>query len=337
MKFLKMGDWHLGVKQDDPWIQGIQWDGIQQAINYSLEHGIKRWLQAGDVFDVRKAITHKTMQFTRQIFNAIEDAGIKLDIVVGNHDMTFKEKIHPNACTELLTQFKNVTIHDKFNTITIDGIEIDMIPWICSENAVDILANIGKTKSKYCMGHFELNGFYFYKGLKSRGVEPDFLKGYKRVWSGHFHTISESNNVTYIGTPWTLTAGDENDKRGFWVFDTETEESEFIANETMWHRRIHYPSSINPEMYRNLSVRVVINSIDKDLVKFETALENVVHELKMINKVDHLVEFNDVEDEIEIKTLNEMMDEYVDALDIKSEDAESIKKMANELYLEVSK
>ncbi len=76
MKILNLGDWHLGVKADDEWIRGIQIDGIKQAIEYSKKNGITTWIQYGDIFDVRKAITHKTMEFAREIVQTLDDAGI---------------------------------------------------------------------------------------------------------------------------------------------------------------------------------------------------------------------------------------------------------------------
>jgi hypothetical protein len=213
-----------------------------------------------------------------------------------------------------------------------------MVPWICDENREEILEYMKTTEARYCLGHFELNGFYFYKGMKSHGTEPDFLRRYKRAWSGHFHTQSENKNVSYIGTPYTLTAGDENDIRGFWIFDTETEESEFVPNETIWHKKIYYPCSINPRQFTNISLRVIVDKMDKSLVAFETALEEVVHELKVIVKVDTSVEVTDDAVDEEIKTLPDLMEEYVDALpEVNAADIDATKIIVKQLYLEASK
>lgn len=335
MKILKVGDWHLGVKQDDPWVQKIQLDGVRQMIEYSKAHEITNWLQAGDVFDVRKAITHKTMKFARQIFSEIADAGITTYVCVGNHDMNFKDKIHPNACTELLSHLDQVHVIDKATTIELGGIHIDLFPWICDENRDEIYDYVKNSLSRYCMGHFEFAGFYFYKGLKSHGSEPDFLRSYKRAWSGHFHTISENRNVTYLGTPWSLTSGDENDPRGWWIFDTETEESVFVQNSTMWHRRIDYPCSINPETYRDLSVRLFVTEIDKNLAAFETALESVVHDLKVVSRVEVKAEISDtVDEDSEIMSMPDLINAYIDAIpDVSESDVTATKAFANELYI----
>lgn len=338
MKILNLGDWHLGVKADDEWVQSIQLDGIKQAIEYSKKNGITTWIQYGDIFDVRKAITHKTMEFAREIVQMLDDAGITLHTVVGNHDMHFKNTLTPNASTELLAKYPNVKVYDKPTTVDFDGCLIDLIPWMCEENTGEILEHIKTSSASFCVGHWELNGFYFYKGMKSHGLEPDFLKTYKEVWSGHFHTISEAANVRYIGTPWTLTAGDENDPRGFWMFDTETERMEFIPNNTTWHRRIHYPfkGKIDYKDFTNLSVRVIVTEVDKNLTKFESELEKVVHSLRVVSKIDNSVESDDNE-EVEVQSLQTLMEEYINAIpDITDSDREALIQYANQLYVEAT-
>lgn len=338
MKILNLGDWHLGVKADDEWVQSIQLDGIKQAIEYSKKNGITTWIQYGDIFDVRKAITHKTMEFAREIVQMLDDAGITLHTVVGNHDMHFKNTLTPNASTELLAKYHNVKVYDKPTTVDFDGCLIDLIPWMCEENTGEILEHIKTSSASFCVGHWELNGFYFYKGMKSHGLEPDFLKTYKEVWSGHFHTISEAANVKYIGTPWTLTAGDENDPRGFWMFDTETERMEFIPNSTTWHRRIQYPfkGKIDYKDFTNLSVRVIVTEVDKNLTKFESELEKVVHSLRVVSKIDNSVESDDSE-EVEVQSLQTLMEEYINAIpDITDSDREALIQYANQLYVEAT-
>lgn len=336
MKILNSGDWHLGVKADDPWLQNIQRDGIRQQIEYSKKHGITMWIQYGDIFDVRKAVTHKTMEFAREIAEMLEAAGITMHTIIGNHDMNLKHKIHPNAITELLNKYDHIVIHDTPETVDFDGCLIDLIPWLCNENVDEIMKHVKTSSASYCIGHWELNGFYYYKGLKSHGLEPDFLKSYKQVWSGHFHTISSAANVKYIGTPWTITAGDENDPRGWWIFDTATESMDFVPNETTWHVRLQYPvvGPVNYKDYANRSVRVIVTDIDKDITKFETELEKVVHELRMVSKVDNSLE-SDEDAEIEIKSLLDLMIEYIDALeDLSEDDRTALKQRAQALYVE---
>lgn len=338
MKIIHSGDWHLGVKADDPWVQEIQLQGIKEHIKYAKENNIKTIIQYGDIFDVRKAITHTTMEFARKIATMLEDEDIHMITIVGNHDAHYKNKLTPNASAEILGKYKNITVVEKPITMDFDGTLIDLIPWMCDENTASIMKHIKESSAEYCIGHWELNGFYFYKGMKSHGLEPDFLKKYKQVWSGHFHTISSAANVKYIGTPWTLTAGDENDPRGFWVQDTAADTMDFIPNEITWHRKIFYPVTgpFDANEFKNLSVRVIITQVDKDLPKFESELEKVVHELRTVSKVDNSVESGE-DDEVKVKSLLELMEEYIEALPdaASDEDIKALKRYAKQLYIEV--
>lgn len=334
MKSLHVGDLHVGVKNDDPWLQEIIRKAIKGAVEYSKENDIKVWFQYGDWFDVRKAITHTTMEFSRELVEMIAAAGIHVYVNVGNHDMHYKNKIHPNACTELLSSYDNITVIDKPTTLDLgDNLSVDVIPWMCEENTKEILDFIKTSSSEYCIGHWELNGFWFYRGLKSHGIEPDFLRKYSQVWSGHFHTISEAGNVKYIGTPYTITAGDENDPRGVWEFDSATQKLEFLENEKTWHKRIEYPGVINYDDYKDCAVRLIVTEVDAKLAETESNLEKVVHELRVVSKIEHS-ELQTGDTEVEIKNVLTLMEEHIKGLDEPDETIQTLLKKVKSLYIE---
>lgn len=332
---LFVGDLHYGVAKDDPWIQNIQRESVQQTIDICKKENIDTIIQFGDWFDVRKAITHVTMEFSREMVELYREAGINIIIIPGNHDLHYKNQIHPNSVTELLSRYDNITIYDKPTTVDIDGTQIDLIPWMCEENTADILKHIKESSAEYCIGHWELNGFYFYKGMKSHGLEPDFLKKYKQVYSGHFHTISEAGNVKYIGTPYSITSGDEDDPRGVWTFDGKTGKTKFYQNPVMWHQKVYYPNTkINFEDYRNIAVRLVVNKVDADLAKFESQLEEVVHTLKIISVGVDAPEF-DSDEEVTIESLEDLISSYIDNIEgVTPEEIEKLKKYSSSLLIE---
>lgn len=331
-----LGDLHLGKNQDDSWVQHIQLDAINQAIQLSKERNITTWIQLGDIFDVRKHTSTKCLEFLKHIMSLIEANGIHMHTIVGNHDMFYKEQIHPNTATELLSHYDFVTVHDKPTTVDINGVSFDMIPWLCNENKEAIFNHIKNSDAEYCVGHWELSGFYFYKNVKSHGIEPDFLKHYKQVWSGHFHTQSKSRNVHYLGTPYTLTAGDENDPRGVWIFDCNSRKLEFVQNEHTWHQKITYPSQkdIDINILKNKSVRCVVEQMDKDFTKFESKLESVVHDLRIISSIETAESADD--EEVEVKNIIDLMTEYVEALDESDENKKQINSYVKALYVEAT-
>lgn len=351
MKTLFLGDLHIGVKEDDPWHENIILSSIEQAIAYSKANGITQWLQSGDFFDVRKAVTQRTMRFVRtKITKLLREAGITCYVIVGNHDLMLKDKIHPNSVTEILGKDDVYVVIDSPTTVKFEHVDIDLIPWLCKENASDIFEFVKKSESPWCLGHWELSGFYFYKNIPSSGYSGDFLKKYEKVVSGHFHTQSGGENIHYIGTPYTITAGDEDDPRGFWVLDTETREFEFIPNSKTWHRRLTYPGVTLEEIREcsGCSVRLIANEVDEGLTKVEFLLSKIVHDLRTINKSAKIEvdSSSDITDDGETLTVSSMdtsgssmtimglFAESVANSSIGAEHKEAIVIMANELYAE---
>lgn len=337
MKILLLGDLHTGIGNDDPWVHEYILDTIKKAVDYSKENDIKVWIQTGDWFDCRKAITHETMKFNRtKIIPLLEEAGITCYLTVGNHDMFKKNKIQPNAPREVLSQYECIKVIDSPETVNFDGVSFDLIPWMSDDNKSEILEFIQNSFSEYCVGHWELSGYYFYKGLKSEGYSADFLKKYREVFSGHFHTISDGGNVTYIGTPYTLTAGDENDPRGFWVFDTDSHKKEFIQNGKTYHVRITYPSEekIDVERFKGLSVRLIATVADNGLSKLESALEAVVHKLKVVHNLERSA--SNETGVIEVKSTIQMVYEYLDEQNLEPDELAAVKRISDELLAEVN-
>lgn len=293
MKFVVIGDMHNGVGADDPWHENVRSELMNDVYDYVKNNGIKQLLFLGDIFDNRNSLTHRSLEFNRKIIiDPIVELGLDADMIIGNHDAMHKNNLTPNAITEVFGAIDNFRIAEPFKTVTYDGVNIDLISWICRDNKYEIMEAVKASNSKYCFGHFELVGFYFYAGIPSHGDDPQFLRKYDYVGSGHFHTINSSGNVHYLGTPFTITANDNNEHRGFWVFDTEDMLNPlFVPNKKTWHRKINYPKDIldmteefDYEQFRDTRVVIDLNSKeDKNFEKLEMGLEAVVNRLHVNN------------------------------------------------------
>ena len=56
------------------------------------------------------------------------------------------------------------------------------------------------------------------------------MKEFSGSAEGHFHYKNGDSTITYLGTPWELMWSDYGDRKGFYIFDTDTRTSEFIPN-----------------------------------------------------------------------------------------------------------
>lgn len=339
-KVMLIGDLHLGHRSGDKDTAEYQMRVFDEFIFPLIKQlGIKHIIQTGDFFDARKAIRHDTMELVRErLIPKMKD--LIVDVIVGNHDMHRKENIYPNSCNELLAGYDNFTIHNEPSVIEIDGIKIDMIPWICRDNRKQVLEFISNSSSNIAVGHFELAGFQYYRGMASQGEDAHFLANYSQVWSGHFHTISKANHILYVGTPYQLTFGDADDDRGVWVYDTDNGKFEFHNNNMPRFSRIYYDHSTfddkNLERFKGMYLNIQVKSRG-DTKKFDKLVDKLILIAKEVRIKDIpdsqgiSVDANQLND---LKTTHDIIDNYIDTLDETEEDRKKIKRFILDLYNE---
>ena len=56
------------------------------------------------------------------------------------------------------------------------------------------------------------------------GMDHKLFSKFERVLTGHFHTKSTIDNITYLGTQLELSWADAHDKKHFHILDTATRE-----------------------------------------------------------------------------------------------------------------
>lgn len=343
-KILFIGDLHFGHRNGDKETAEYQMQVFDQFIFPLIKkHKIKHIFQSGDFFDSRKAIRHDTMELVREYFIP-KTKGQEWHVIVGNHDMHLRENIFPNSVQELLSQYDNFTVYNSPKAVTIDGIAIDMIPWICRDNRQEIMEFINSSASNLCLGHFELSGFQYYKGIESSGESSNFLNNYSQVWSGHFHTISKNKHIQYIGTPYQLTYGDADDERGVWIFDTDDSSFEFVSNNMPKFSRIYFDADTfdakKLERYAGMNIKITVKNRG-DVKKFEKIVEAiaaVAHEISVIDRID--VSQATASGKITvsaIRTVDEIVEEYIDALEETDADKNKIKRIMAGLLADAQK
>lgn len=335
MKLILCGDLHTGARKDDPYVNNAQRQFLTFMCDYAIKHSIDTCLQAGDWFDQRSGLTQETLNFQREFVTPLmENAFRKIVLIVGNHDMHLKNKITPNSAFEVFSLRPQFYVIQEPTTVLFGNTMWDLFPWECDENKDAIHQFIEESNSEYSLGHWELDGFEFYSGVPSTGVSREFLEKYKRAYSGHYHTISQKDNVQYLGTPYTITLGDANDVRGFWVFDTGTGEHEFVANPMMWHHKIVYNEAFDVSSISKYADKIVHMTIQKS----DDRLDNVLTQLETIcYKFDttqtETLAFSADED-VELEGLLTTVNKYVDSLEEDAETISRVKRYINELHAE---
>ena len=243
MKIIILGDTHFGMRGDSLEFHNYYKKFYQEVFfPYLIENKIDTVFQMGDLFDRRKFINFNTLYLARQyFFDKLKEHNITFHTILGNHDIYYKNVLDVNSSQMLLKDYTNICVYDSPKQITFDGINVDVVPWICSNNEKTIIEFIKSSSSQICFGHFEISGFEMDRGnICHEGIDKNILKRYDVVLSGHFHHKSTDGQITYVGTPGEMTWADYNDPRGFHVFDTSTREMEFIQNPYRMFHKISY-------------------------------------------------------------------------------------------------
>lgn len=344
MKIAILGDTHFGARNDlKVFHEFFKEFFIDQFIPYLIANDIKIVFQLGDLFDRRKYINYYSLdECKRYFFDRLNEHGIILHTLVGNHDIYWRESLAVNSSSLVLGEYYNINVHQDPVTIEIQDTYIDIIPWICPENEREITEFISKSKSDICIGHFEIAGFSMYRGMECHdGLSRDMFNKYEQVWSGHYHTRSKQENITYVGTPYEMTWQDYADPKGFHTFDLETRALEFIQNNSTIFIKLEYDDSngdpIDLREYNLTNTFVKLVVIKKtDYYKFDKFINTLYskgcYDIKII---EDLSEFSDGEvgEEINLEDTISVLSHYIDSIQTDL-DKEKVKSYMKSLYVE---
>ena len=170
-----------------------------------------------------------------------EKRGIQLHILVGNHDIPYRNTNDINAIRETFARYETISLYWDPTELNIDGCRVLMMPWINSSNQTECFDIINKTKAQVMFAHLEIKGFEMYRGMPSHeGYDPNMFQKFDVVASGHFHKKSQRDNIHYLGAPYQMTWSDYDCPRGFHIFDTSSREFEYVINPLHMFHKIWY-------------------------------------------------------------------------------------------------
>jgi len=349
MKVALITDQHFGGKQDSQnFLNYIRKFYEQQFFPYLEENNIDTVIDLGDTFDRRKFVNFNILNEVRQLYFDILDArDINLYSIVGNHSTYYRNTNSVNSSELLYGHYDNVKTFSKPASILLGDLEVDIIPWLNSENYDETVEYIRKSKNQVLFGHLEVAGFAMYKGYNAEeGIPKSLFKGYEVVCSGHYHHKSTQGNIHYLGAPYEITWNDYDDPRGFHVFDTETRQLEFIQNRFRLFEKIYYDdekvdySTMETAEYADKIVKLIVEKKNSSS-DYEAFVDRLyVSDLSDLTILEDLSEYSaryegDEDDDIEVGNTSDFLDEYVDTLpDSGNDEKVKIKKLLKVIYNE---
>ena len=328
-------DIHFGLKgnsriHNDDCEEFIDWF-IEQAQENNCETAIF----CGDWHHNRNSLNLTTMDATIRSMEKLGAAFEQCLMFVGNHDLYYKDKRDVSS-TEFARHIPGITVVDKI----LEKDDVALVPWLVG----DEWKKIGKIKSKYLFGHFELPSFYMnamvqmpdHGDLRSEHfVHQDY------VFSGHFHKRQKQGKIHYIGNAFPHNYADAwDDKRGMMILDRENDgEPEYIDwPDCPKYRKVKLSQLIDEKdtllkskMYLRVELDLPISFEEASFIKETFINDYDCREITLIQQ-KHLEELNSELDISQFASVDQIVSEEISKLDTESFN----KKMLLDIYNELS-
>ena len=333
MKIAILNDTHAGVRGD--MVEMSKYAGRfyeEVFFPYLDEHDIKHIIHLGDYFDRRKYINFSTLKADKKHFiEPMLERGITMDLILGNHDVYYKNTNDINAPELLLFESDNINIIYQPEVREYDGVNVALVPWINPENYADSVEFLTTANADTCMGHFEFEGALMMPGMTCQhGLDHSYVKRFDKVYSGHFHQKSEFANIKYLGSQMQFTWSDYGDEKYFHIFDTDTREMKPIHNPITMFEKLFYDdtkesfetiSNMNYEKFRGKFTKVIV--VNKDNPYWFDSMLDKLHEASPLHVSvvdDHkhmdLMDDSDIEGVEDTLTI---LEKYIDGLEIQGQ------------------
>lgn len=175
----------------------------------------------GDWNENRSALNIATLNYSYQGAKLINELGLPVYFVVGNHDLYNRNnrEIHSIVPFE---EFSNFVVIDE--PVLEENIEGGVLfsPYLFHADGEydDLIKKYRKVP--FWAGHFEFKGFLVTGyGIKMpTGPSPEDFLGPKHIVSGHFHKRQADGNIVYMGNTFPMDFGDAgDDARGMMTHD----------------------------------------------------------------------------------------------------------------------
>ena len=347
MKIALLTDTHFGARNDNLNFNDYFYEFYEGVFfPYLQQNNIKHCIHLGDLMDRRKYVSYRILKdFRERFIQPFLHLEIDLHILVGNHDIYFRNTNDVNSLQELLgANYKNIHIYPEAQEVDFGGFPILMMPWINSQNEIYSFGMMDETKADTMVSHLEVVGFEMHGGhFSESGFDKSQFKKFDTIFSGHYHKKSDDGQIYYLGTPYQMTWSDYNCPKGFHVFDTETRELTRIVNPQKIFEKIYYDDTQenydihDVNQYRNKYIKLVVVN-KNDLYKFDKFTDKLFkadcHEVKIIEDFTDL-DANTVSDDIVENSQDTMtlLGKYIDDLDVNL-DKTKLKTDISKLYHE---
>ena len=227
----------------------------------------------GDWHDNRYSVELTTLAYMVNCTNKLNELNVPVKMIIGNHDMYYKDR-RDSHCLSYINDYKNIQIIDnpvyKGNSL--------YVPFLVSDESLSSM--IREYNPKYVFGHFEIPSFKLNRYSVFNGVySANEYTGPEKIFSGHFHTRQEKDNIIYIGACFGMDFSDESDEmnKGITILDDITGEVEYrVWDDAPVYKQftLSYIKANELQLhdYKKLYLKIIIDNVNDIDVNSDIAM-----------------------------------------------------------------
>jgi len=279
-----ISDTHIGMKSNNEVMLKCSSILVGEIIKQCKKRNVTKLFHLGDFFDDRQSINVKSSDVGQHFIEALEKEKIEFVIVGGNHDFYYKKSKKISS----LNIFKryNVEVVKNPKVIEVEGNKILLCPWLSTVEEYEAFQElVYKEGSKYiCLGHFEIKGYLnndFHRSYS--GIDPEVMRKFRRVYSGHFHKRQTKDNITYIGSTFQKDHGETTQEKGITFLNLDDLSEEFYEFQNVPK---HHTIVCDIELLK--SPTKVLNERYSDIISGNFIRLNIIgiHDSDMVTRVE---------------------------------------------------
>jgi len=315
-KVICFSDIHFGLRHNSAEHNKDCVEFIDWMIDEAKKRNIETCMFLGDWHHHRSNINILTLDYTMHALRKLNAAFKKVYIMVGNHDLFYREKREVHSMV-VGSEFENIQLVDN---VLVEG-DVALIPWLVE----DEWKNVSEIKTKYVFGHLELPGFKMNAMVEMPdhgALNADHFPHQDYVFSGHFHKRQTKGKINYIGNPFGHNYSDVWDfERGAMVLEWDKEPeyldwadgprfisinlSALLANPDLY---------LKPKTYLQVTLDLEITYEEATFLRETFLGQYSVREFKLVRNQEDELE-KDYSKDITFKTVDQIVIEQLTNID----------------------
>lgn len=220
-------DWHIDIGNVE-----LSKNLIAQQIQFAKREGIKELICLGDVFENKKAQPELVLNSFKEILDMVQDAGLHLTSIAGNHDKTnpwawssYLVPFSDHPAFTLIESSRDIVTEDYilyFQSYIKEPIWVETLQDYLNRVFTDEYQNaIGAStvgKKLYLFSHQAMNGSKNNDGSKMvSSINQQLLLPFEKCFFGHYHNAQQPlPNAYHLGALKQKNFGEDSNK-GFYV------------------------------------------------------------------------------------------------------------------------